>query len=270
MKKFAIYIISHNRPECETYYKLRQMGFNGVIKIILDNTDKYIEQYIDKFKDQLIIYNKNNIKIDLMDNFEGPKGIATYSREYCMQLAKEEGLDYVLMLDDDLKDIKYRYGKSGSKKVEHLDDIFNACLEFMENIDILTFGTSNDYIGGKSEDYKIGRGTNAYLIKVNSNIHFKGRYSEDRITPVLYAQIGKIIIKILSLQFIFDVWQPNKKAKQGGCNDIYKDENNYMMMFYPVISSPSNTISKNKNGQYIACTNYRNVCPKILNERYKK
>lgn len=270
MEKFAIYIISHNRPECETYYRLRQMGFTGSIKIILDNTDKCIEQYINNFKDQLIIYNKENVDIDLMDNFDEPKGIATYSREFCMQLAKEEGLDYVLMLDDDLKDIKYRYGKSGNKRVKDLDSIFNVCLEFMENIDILTFGTSNDYIGGKNGEYKIGRGTNAYLIKVSSNIHFKGRYSEDRITPVLYAQTGKVIIKILSLQFLFDVWQPNKKIKQGGCNDIYKDENNYVMMFYPVMSSPSNTISKYKNGQYVAHTNYRNVCPKIIDERYKK
>lgn len=269
--KFAIYIISHNRPECETYYKLRNMGFTGNIEIIIDDTDNYIKEYEQRFDNQIRIFNKDDVDIDLMDNFDGPKGIATYSREYCMELAKKEGLDYILMLDDDLKDIKYRINKSDSYKITNLDYVFEKCLQFMTNgIDILTFGTSNDYIGGKSEEFKIGRGTNAYLINVNSNIHFKGRYSEDRIMPILYSKIGKVIFKILRIQFVFDVWQPNKKARKGGCNEIYDKKNNYAMMFYPVISSPDSTFSKYNNKQYVASTNYRNVCPKIISGRYKK
>ena len=270
MTNFAIYIISHNRPRCDTYFKLREMGYTGKIKIIIDDTDKYIETYKNIYKDKLVIFNKDEVEIDLFDNQKEPKGIATYSREYCMVLAKKEHLEYFLMLDDDLKYIKYRKGKSYNKQITNLDIILDHCLDFMKYVDILCFGSGNDYIGGKKYDFKIGRGTNAYLIKVESNIHFKGRYSEDRITPILYSTIGKLIFKTTQLQFVFDIWQPNKKILKGGCNDIYKDENNYMMMFYPVISSPSSTYSKYKNGKYVASTNYINVCPKIISSKFRK
>ena len=122
MEKFAVYIISHNRPECDTYYKLRNMGFTGNIEVIIDKDDKYITTYQNIFKNHLRIYDKDKVDIDLMDNLEEPKGIATYSREYCMELAKEEGFEYILMLDDDLKDIKYSHEKIN-------DYIFN----FMHN-----------------------------------------------------------------------------------------------------------------------------------------
>lgn len=270
--KFAIYIISHNRPECETYWKLREMNYTGDIKIIIDTTDKYIKEYQEKYKDLVVIYNKDDIELDLMDNFEGPKGIATYSREYCLQLAKEQNLDYFMMIDDDLKSVKYRFGKSGNCKVKDFDKMLNVCIDFMENIDILTFGTPNDYIGGKNGDYKLGRGANAYLIKMktNNDFHFKGRYLEDVLTTILYSKMGKVIFKILSIQFTFDVWQANKKIGKGGCNDIYKDENNYMMMFYPVMSNPSSTKMKYVSNRFTACTSYENVCPKIISGRYKK
>lgn len=272
MNNFVVYIISHNRPRCDTYYKLKMLGYTGRINIIIDNKDKYIDQYLKLYGDCIKIFDKDKIDIDLMDNLEEPKGIATYSREYCMQLAKQENEDYILMLDDDLKDIRYRVGKSDSKRVSNLDKILKECIDFIDNtnIDILTFGTENDYIGGKGGEFKIGRGTNAYLIKVKSDIHFKGRYAEDRIMPVYYSTIGKLIFKILRIQVIFDVWQPHKKTSTGGCNDIYKDENNYMMSFYPVISNPGCSFIKRKNNKYMASSNYKNICPKILSNKYKK
>lgn len=270
--KFAIYIISHNRPECETYWKLREMNYTGEIKILIDTTDKYIEQYQKIYKDAVVVFNKDDVELDLMDNLDGPKGIATYSREYCLQLAKEQNLDYVMMIDDDLKDVKYRFGKSGSSKVKNFDKLLDVCFNFMDYVDILTFGTPNDYIGGKNGDFKIGRGANAYLIKMKTNqdFHFKGRYLEDVLTTILYVKVGKIIFKTLSVQFTFDVWQANKKVGKGGCNDIYKDENNYMMMFYPIISNPSSTKMKYVTRRYTACTSYKNVCPMILSSKYKK
>lgn len=271
-KEFSIYIISHNRPNCDTYFKLRKLGFIGNIIVIIDYTDKHIETYKSLYKDKLRIFDKDKIKIDLMDNFNEPKGIATYAREYCMQLSKEENQDYILMLDDDLIDIKYRYGKSGQKCIKNINDVFNECIEFMENsnIDILTFGSQNDYIGGKSKEFNIGRGTNAYLIKTKSNIHFRGRYSEDRIMPIYYSMLGKFIFKILRIQFIFNVWTPKKKKLKGGCNDIYKDGVNFLMMFYPIISNPSNTFIKKYKGVYKASTNYKYACPKIISYKYKK
>lgn len=89
MNKFAIYIISHNRPRCDTYFKLRKMGYTKEIKIIIDDTDKYIETYKTIYKDKLVIFNKDEVEVDLFDNQNEPKGIATYSREYCMELAKK-------------------------------------------------------------------------------------------------------------------------------------------------------------------------------------
>ncbi len=272
MKKFSIYIISHNRPQCDTYWRLKEMGYKGDIKIIIDDTDKYIDHYKKIYKEQLEIFNKDDIEVDLCDNLTEPKGIATYSREYCMVLAKKEHLDYILMLDDDLKYVDYRVGKSDTVKIKKIDEILNSCIEFIDNtcIDILTFGSGNDYIGGKKEEFRIGRGTNAYLIKVKSDIHFRGRYAEDRITPIYYGRLGKLIFKILRIQFVFDIWQPRKKILKGGCNDIYKDENNYMMMYYPIICDPSSTFIKYMNGKYIASTNYKYVCPMILSSKYKK
>ena len=274
---FAILIISHERPECSTYSFLREHGYTGKIVILIDDKDACIDEYKEKYKEQVVVFDKDKVELDLMDNFDGPKSIATYAREQCMVVAKEQNLDCFIMIDDDLKNIKLRKGKSVTKKISNLDDIFDNCVDYLmqTKLDVLGFGTDEDYIGGKSDDFKLGIATNIYLIKVNSNIHFRGRYTEDRIMFLEGQQIGKAIMKTTKIHTSFNVWRSDKKTNKGGCQDAYGIDKTYQMYFYPVIATPNISFIRVSdilvNGeQRVTSTTKRHSFPKIISGRYKK
>ena len=57
--KFAIFILTYGRPErVYTYNTLRKQGYSGNIYLITDDSDKTIDQYKQKYKNQVIVFNK--------------------------------------------------------------------------------------------------------------------------------------------------------------------------------------------------------------------
>ena len=108
---FVAFILSHGRADrVTTYDLLRKCGYTGDIRIVVDNEDETISQYIDKFGDEVVVFNKPFVAntLDPCDNFDNRKTIV-YARNACFDLAKELGYTYFIELDDD-------YGKIKSKK----------------------------------------------------------------------------------------------------------------------------------------------------------
>ena len=72
-KNFAVFILSHGRPDkVITYSTLRRQGYTGKIYIILDDEDQTVHQYNDNYAGETIVFSKKNYadKFDIMDNFD--------------------------------------------------------------------------------------------------------------------------------------------------------------------------------------------------------
>lgn len=132
---FIIFIISHERAETMTTYKLLQkMQCKYPIYIVIDSEDKQKELY-EKMYNSLIVFDKEKYieKTDTIDNFK-KRTSAVYARNFCIDKAKEMKKRFFAILDDDLKCFRQRYDKNGVLKTkDHTDinKIFDIYLTFL-------------------------------------------------------------------------------------------------------------------------------------------
>ena len=106
MKKndFAIFILSHGRANNQrTIDTLERLGYSGKLYIVLDNEDEQEAEYKRLYgEDKIIIFDKaEEMKhTDVMNNFQNHK-LVVYARNRVNDIAKEMGVKYYLLLDDD-------------------------------------------------------------------------------------------------------------------------------------------------------------------------
>ena len=61
-KNFAVFILSHGRPDnVITYKTLKKLRYKGKIYIIIDNEDKTQKKYYKNFGNKVIIFDKKAI-----------------------------------------------------------------------------------------------------------------------------------------------------------------------------------------------------------------
>lgn len=114
MEDFAVFILTHARPDkVITYDTLIKEGYTGKIYIIIDNEDKTAERYYKRFGDKVIMFNKFEKinETDLIDNFDDYR-IVIFARNKCHDIARELGLKYFLVLDDDYSQFGYRINEN--------------------------------------------------------------------------------------------------------------------------------------------------------------
>lgn len=138
---FAVFILTHGRADnIVTARMLKKTNYTGKVYFIIDDEDEQQEQYKELFgKDSVIVFNKQEAydRADTMDNFNNHSAII-YARNESFRIAKKLGLKYFLMLDDDYRDIFFRYpgGPEGdklkSKKITNMDRIFEAMIQFLD------------------------------------------------------------------------------------------------------------------------------------------
>ena len=90
---FCAFILSHGRSDnVKTYGLLKKLGYTGPIYIVVDNEDATIDKYVEKFGEQVIVFNKPFIAntFDTCDNQDNRKAIV-YARNACFDIAKELG-----------------------------------------------------------------------------------------------------------------------------------------------------------------------------------
>lgn len=274
--KYAFFILSHERfKTMSTDKMLNKFGCKGMFYVVVDDKDKQIDLYKNKFGDRLLVYNKDEYEkiTDTVDNNIDEKRTGLFARNFIIDKAKELGYKYIIMLDDDYINFKLRYIKENkllSKNISDLKYLFDCMTDYMdkcENIDILSCCGQGDYMGGVAStpmvDGIVRKAVNTFIIRTNTNIRFSGRINDDICTNVLFEHVGRLFITIGCVML-------NMKKTgvlKGGMYNLYKEHSEYEKSFYPVICCPSAVKVSDKLYHKVS---KNNCCPKIISERYKK
>ena len=274
---FACIVISHGRPECSTVKVLRECGYTGKIYIVVDDEDKTLPDYIERYGADVHVFHKEE-SFDTGD-LGGSKGVATYARNECRKVAQKNNVMYYFMLDDDLKSISYRYNDNGHLrgiKARELDRLFDGMCEYFDEapVQCIGFGNAVDYIGGVPTFEKGNTSRtvmNGYFLRTRNAFDWDGRYSEDSITDVLQSRKGQAWFRFIPVMNVFDVWLPKKsKEYTGGCISAYKSEGSFKLRFYATMFCPDYIKIKESGEGYDWSVASENAYPKILSGRYKK
>lgn len=282
---FAVFILTHGRAEnIVTLKALKRGGYTGKIYFIIDNEDEQQTLYRKKFGDNVIVFNKQSAydNTDTMDNFNEHRAIV-YARNESFRIAKELGLKYFLMLDDDFTAFDYRYvefdkehgkEKLRAKPLKPLDTAFSAMLDFLDMSGAATvaFAQGGDLIGGNNRNFKkklIRKAMNSFFCRTDTPIDFRGTMNEDVVTYTTLSSRGRLFFTYMRAIVI----QLATQSLSGGMSEVYLDGGTYLKSFYAVMSMPSAVkvgIMPTEHKRIHHHINWNACAPKILNEKWKK
>lgn len=282
-KKLAVFILSHGRPDnVITYQTLRKKGYTGKIYIIVDDEDKTLSQYKEKYKGEVIVFSKADYaqKFDIMDNFGGNK-VIVYARNACYDIARKLKLDYFFEYEDDYTEFLHRFvngEKLGSNSVKNLDQILDAMIECLDatKANTIAFAQGGDFIGGansfNNNTFK-RKAMNSFVFKVNKDPKddtlFIGRMNDDVNTYLSQGKVGKLFFQVSNIMLN----QLATQSNSGGNTEAYKAYGTYVKSFYSVMSAPSccniDLIGKT-NKRLHHKIKWNHAVPKILDEKFKK
>jgi hypothetical protein len=276
----AVFILTHGRPDnIKTLDMLQRSGYTGKIHIVIDNEDARADEYFERYGDMVLQFDKKAVadRIDDADT-SGDRRAIIYARHAAQDMAKELGYDYMLQLDDDYADLRYRFIKNGvltSYRVKNLDALFEATYKFLDDTDSLTvaFGQGGDMIGGiNSPNYKRGlqrKAMNSFFIRTSKYVNFIGKINDDVNMYVVYGSRGEKVFTA----FHVNVLQMATQANQGGMTELYLEEGTYAKSFYSVMMAPScvkiypmGTANRRLHHK----VDWRYAVPCIINEKHKK
>ena len=275
MKKnnFAIFIISHGRAETmTTYNELMKRKCSSPVYIIVDNQDKQVEAYQQKYEN-VVVFDKEAMydKTDTLDNFHRLTS-AVYARNFCFELARKLKLKYFAMLDDDIYRFCVKFAENQKmiyKDLKNIEKAFELYLDYMDqaNIDCLGFGNEGGYIGGINGKFAkgYGRTTNqAMIMRSESDIQFLGTQNED--LNIVFKNFDKLFMEL----YLVSITTPVRASNSGGNSTDYDTAGMYVSNFYSVIVNPS-CCMLTINGSKVVLHKFENkFCPKIISGVYKK
>lgn len=279
-RKFAIFILSHGRPDnIRTLDMLARCGWTGKTYIVIDNEDARADEYFNRYGDMVLQFNKKDVadRIDDADT-SGDRRAIIYARHASQTMAKDLGYDYMLQLDDDYPDLRYRFVKNGvltSFRVKNFDALAEATLQFLDDTNALTvaYGQGGDMIGGiNSPNYKRGlqrKAMNSFFIRTDKYCDFKGKINDDVNLYTVYGAQGELIFT----SFHVNVLQLATQSNQGGMTELYLEEGTYTKSFYSVMMAPScvkiypmGTANRRLHHK----VDWRYAVPKIINQKHRK
>ena len=263
---FAVFILTHGRADnVVTADTLKRQKYSGKLYFIIDNEDDTAELYREKFgAENVIMFDKAAAvaRADTMDNICEHRAIL-YARNESWRIAKELGLKYFLMLDDDYKDILIRWPEGTKLKGKsmvgpQLDGLFEAMLTFLDasGAAMVALAQGGDMIGGvNGGGYKMGlkrKCMNSMFCRTDTPVEF-----------------GVLFFTFMRCQ----VTQIQTQSLSGGMTEAYKESGTYTKSFYSVMSMPS-CVEIGKMGGSHQRTHHQinwDCCvPKILNQKYRK
>jgi len=282
-RKFAVFILSHGRPDnVITYRTLRSHGYTGKIFIIVDDEDKTIDEYKQRFKNEVVVFSKRDYenKFDIMDNFQNNK-VIVYARNACYDIARNLGLDYFFEYEDDYTSFMYRYIENGllkGKQIRKLNKALDALINCLEETkaNTIAFAQGGDFIGGagsfKNNTLK-RKAMNSFIFKVNKNpkndVLFIGRMNDDVNTYLTQGSVGKLFFQISDVCLV----QLATQSNSGGNTEVYKSFGTYVKSFYSVMASPSCckiSLMGSTHKRIHHQISWNNAVPKIVDEKHRK
>lgn len=281
---FCVFIVSHGRPNnVKTIKTLKNAGYTGKLYIVLDDTDKTIDQYIKNFsKENIIVFNKEKAieETDIMMQKNASRKAVVFARNQLHTIAERIGVKFFLELDDDYTDFEIRKIEENKLKTisikKNIDQLFEACVSFVENTPtmVLALAQGGDFIGGAESDYakKLTlkrKAMNSFFIDVNKKFKFLGLINEDTNMYVHLGNQGKLIFTVTNPMIVQTTTQQNAE----GLTDIYLFLGTYVKSFYTVMLAPSCCSiammgDKHKRIHHKVC--WRKCVPLILSENIKK
>lgn len=282
MDNFVIFILTYNRPDNQITLKtLKNLDYKGKVYLVVDDSDPALQDYLDKYGDNVIIFNKpealKEYGTDLGDNLSELNS-AVIARNYCFKLAKELGYDYFCEFDDDYRYIAYRYVEgSRLRSIEDLpcfDNIINSMINFMvkSDADCVAFSQGGDYIGGAEANILrkrlLRKIMNGFFLRTDRPLKFRGRQNDDVNLFVLDGSRGKLFLTPCEIS----LGQLPTQKNPGGSTELYGG-NTYVKSFYSVMFSPSNVRITAMGDRYYRIHHKilkEQTYPKILSEKYKK
>lgn len=276
--RYEVFIISHERSDrVETYDTLRTAGYTGRINVVIDDEDIQLQQYQNRFGQELVIFNKQ-MYIDKVDTITNKKGLSTavYARQFVEDRAYELSLDAYITMDDDVINLRHRYVEGdvvkSQKLTQNLDKVLDAYVDFMVscNLSAVSFSNVMLYIGGVDDiEQRIIGNREMYQIHIRNTkfpVEWKSVINNDAITELLCARQG---YHLWSLPFvIYD--SPKMNTLSGGMKSVYNSLTEFERAFMATIALPSvcrPVISKN---HIVIGRNKKSAYPVVLSSRYKK
>lgn len=210
-------------------------------------------------------------------DISGPRGIVLPARNACFDVAESLGLKYFLELDDDYTSFRYRYiegPKLASEKIENLDGVFDAYLDFLDESQALTvcFGQGGDYMGGASCFHRLQwkrKAMNSFFCRTDRPWQFVGRINEDTNAYVSLGQRGELLCTLGDICLT----QAETQAQSGGLTESYLDMGTYMKSFYSVMYCPSAVkvdVMGTTGLRLHHWIDWDKCTPKIISDKYKR
>lgn len=291
---FAIFILSHGRPDVPTVKTMLNCGYTGKYYIFIDDEDDKEEEYRKNFGDHIIQFSKKPMvgTFDLFDNFP-QRNTVNFARNMCFRKARELGIKYFAEFDDDYSKFSYRYLREskenetgeevslGTLYIKDFDSVCNAMIEFLDNSGARCIAMAQN---GEMQGGALGRvwvyharrkSMNTFFFKVTDNpeedVWFIGRMNDDVNTYVNGGRHGELWYQNARLNVLQGITQANKS----GLTDMYKQFGTYNKSFYTVMLDPSavkvGVLGTGENGGRMHHRIFWNFAvPYLLNEKWKK
>ena len=288
---FAIFILSHGRPEVPTLKTLKECNYTGKYFIFIDDEDDTEDEYKSKYGDHIIQFSKKPMvgTFDLFDNLE-QRNTVNFARNMCFRKARELGIKYFAEFDDDYNSFTYRYLQDGDNgpgtslgtlKINDFDGVCNAMIEFLDNTGsrCIAMAQNGEMQGGAYGKVWLfharRKSMNTFFFKVTDNpeedVWFIGRMNDDVNTYVNGGMRGELWYQNARLNVNQGITQANKS----GLTDMYKQLGTYNKSFYTVMLCPSavkvGVLGTGLNGGRMHHRIFWNYAvPYLLNEKWKK
>jgi hypothetical protein len=285
-RKFATFILTHGRADnVLSYHALKKGGYTGQIYLLVDDEDKQLDAYLEKYGDEVIVFDKKKVakSVDACDNY-GKRNSVVFARNYNFTIARELGLTHFWQLDDDYPQFGWAMNNNGdyitsNVVTRRLDPIIDACLDFLDDSGAtsVAFAQGGDFIGGGDGRFaklakqgKFSRkAMNSFFFRADADVTFRGRVNDDVNLYVECGRRGELFVTIPRLR----LWQPQTQAEAGGCTDIYLEMGTYIKSFYSVLVAPSCVKIAAMGGKHRRIhhmVQWNRACPVILDEKYRK
>lgn len=248
-ERFAVVIPTYGRPDrVYTHNTLRKNGYTGDIYLLCDDSDKTLDQYKKTYGDKVLVFSKDDMvgKFDRMDNFNR-RNVVVYARNAIYDKAKEAGLKYIAVLDDDYMSFRFRVDKDyqycSAGKMKNIDKVFACFLDFLvtTNVSTICFAQGGDFIGGATNQRLAIKKTplrkmmNLFFFDVDRPVEFMGTINEDLTASVAEGMVGRIVLTTP----LVTIEQRATQSNAGGLTEIYLDLGTYVKSFYSVMYAPS-------------------------------
>ena len=280
---FAILILTHGRAgQVITLNTLKTVGYTGRWYCVLDDEDEQIAEYERQYgKEHCIVFNKREIaqNTDAGDNVPGRKAIL-WARNASFDIARQLGLTYFQMLDDDFQDFQLKFTDELNehllgRKIICYDDCINAAIDFLDSSKALSvaFAQGGDWIGGIDNPFidtlVTRKCMNSFICRTDRPFKFYGRMNEDVSMYVRNGILGNLVFSIMPIVVI----QRMSQSLSGGMSEEYIEKGTYQKTFYSVMYAPSAVkvgVIKRTFARIHHNLSWNNIACKIISEKYRK